>query len=156
MVIKNGGEIDLLNWLSALMLRGAIEYLSTCINNEDWLDGRYRDVDDMMWFVNAPLRSAQTTRPVIEARVVKFGSKGGQIGTKRDKSGSFSDHISVHLVPAWPTLEANLTTLIEAHGQMRPQKRPDWHKLGKILDFLMVLIRDILDQFVSLKWTDHW
>ena len=30
-------------------------------------------------------------------RHVRFGSKVGQIGPKRDKSGAFSDQISVHL-----------------------------------------------------------
>ena len=29
----------------------------------------------------------------------RFGSKMGQIGTKWDKSGAFSDQISVHLAP---------------------------------------------------------
>ena len=29
----------------------------------------------------------------------RFGSKVGQIGPKRDKSGAFSDQISVHLAP---------------------------------------------------------
>ena len=37
----------------------------------------------------------------------RFGSKVGQIGPKSDKSGAFSDQISVHLahlVTIWPSL----------------------------------------------------
>ena len=61
----------------------------------------------------------------------RFGSKVGQIGLKWDKSGTFSDQISVHLAqksqmywnliwkvpdlsnlrPIWPTLEPNLSSL---------------------------------------------
>ena len=39
----------------------------------------------------------------------RFGFKVGQIGPKWDKSGAFSDQISVHL--AGPTLEPNLPSL---------------------------------------------
>ena len=44
----------------------------------------------------------------------RFGSKVGQIGPKWDKSGTFSDQISVHLAPMgpiWLTLEPNLPSL---------------------------------------------
>ena len=73
-------------------------------------------------------KSAQWARYTRDGR---FGSKLGQIGPKWDKSGSFSDQISVylarrakcteiwsekapdfsHLGPIWPTLEPNLPSL---------------------------------------------
>ena len=37
---------------------------------------------------------------MVEARDVRFGFKVVQIGPKWDKSGTFSDHISVHFVSA--------------------------------------------------------
>ena len=40
--------------------------------------------------------------PGLHSRVIRdgrFGSKVGQIGPKWDKSGAFSDQISVHLAP---------------------------------------------------------
>ena len=47
----------------------------------------------------------------------RFGSKVGQIGPKWDKSGAFSDQISVHLAHGtiWPTLEPNLPSLPLSH-----------------------------------------
>ena len=72
----------------------------------------------------------------------RLGSKVGQIGPKWDKSGAFSDQISVHLAPRakcteiwsekapdlshlgpiWLTLEPNLASLVE-HVARRPQHR---------------------------------
>ena len=77
----------------------------------------------------------------------RFGSKVCQIGPKWDKSGAFSDQISVHLAtgakcseiwsekapdlshlgPIWPTLEPNLPSLA--------QIQPYWHRTGKIGHF---------------------
>ena len=40
----------------------------------------------------------------MEPRDDRFGSKVDQIGPKWDKSGAFSDQISVHLAPNLPPL----------------------------------------------------
>ena len=50
----------------------------------------------------------------------RFGSKVGQIGPKLDKSGTFSDHISVHLAH-----RAKCT-------EIRSKKVPDLSNLGPI------------------------
>ena len=55
-------------------------------------------------------RQALSGSSVANTRNGRFGSKVGQIGPKWDKSGAFSDQISVHLAreprirPIWATL----------------------------------------------------
>ena len=46
---------------------------------------------------------------LIHNRDGRFGSKVGQIGPSWDKSGTFSDQISVHLAPGFVPFGANLT-----------------------------------------------
>ena len=47
----------------------------------------------------------------------RFGFKVDQIGPKWDKSGAFSDQISVHLAQG-PTLEINLPSLVPRERQI--------------------------------------
>ena len=43
--------------------------------------------------------------PTVQPRDARFGSKLGQVGPKWDKSGAFSDQISVHLAPLHSLVE---------------------------------------------------
>ena len=76
-----------------------------------------------------PSNSSSQPGKVSWPRIGRFGSKVGQIGPKWDKSGAFSDQISVHLARepnlpslSWPLiLNLNLpgaSTLMQSRGDL--------------------------------------
>ena len=58
-------------------------------------------INDMSYVLHCQLTTVDY-RSDLNSRDGRFGSKVGQIGPKWDKSGAFSDQISVHLAPTIP------------------------------------------------------
>ena len=77
-----------------------IIFVITCGERADLKANNNRDIE----VSNNPDISGPT---LLYSRDGRFGTKVGQIGPKWDKSGAFSDQVSVHLAPV--PFGANLT-----------------------------------------------